>query len=49
MKNIYISSILILLISCHPKMKNKEVVNISSDQVQINDTINNKSQKNLIK
>ncbi|MDF2552434.1 MAG: hypothetical protein K0R77_1709 [Chryseobacterium sp.] len=44
MKNIYVSSILILLFSCNPKMENKEVVNINSE-VQINDTINNQSPK----
>ena len=40
MKNIYASSILILLTSCNPKIENKEVVN-SNSEVQINDTINN--------
>lgn len=43
MKSMYVSSILILLISCNPKTDNKEMVNINSDQVQINDTINKKT------
>lgn len=45
MKAINIITILTLLFSCHSKNENNKIVNLGSDQIKLNDTLNNQTQK----